>query len=164
MATDSTYTWTGTDRKGRKTQGEVSATSKALAQAQLRKQGVTTKTLKKKAKPLFSSGGKKINPADVAIFTLQLATMMRAGEPLVQSFDIVSEGLDNANMKNLVVEIKNEVSAGGGLANSLSKHPKYFDELFLQLGGLGRRLGHARNHARSHCHLQRKDRGAQGQN
>jgi len=141
MATDSTFIWTGTDRKGRKTQGEVTATSKALAQAQLRKQGVSTKTLKKKAKPLFSSGGKKIKPADVAIFTRQLATMMKAGVPLVQSFDIVSEGLDNANMKTLVTEIKNEVSAGGGLANSMSKHPKYFDELFCSLVGSGEDSG-----------------------
>lgn len=141
MATDSTFVWSGIDRNGRKSQGEVVATSKALAQAQLRKQGVNAKSLKRKSKPLFSLGAKKIKPADISIFTRQMATMMKAGVPLVQSFDIVAEGLDNANMRTLVTEIKNEVSAGGGLATSLSRHPKYFDELFCSLVGSGEDSG-----------------------
>ncbi len=141
MATDNKFVWTGTDRNGRKSQGEVSAASKALAQAQLRKQGINAKSVKKKAKPLFSFGGKKIKPADIAIFTRQMATMMRAGVPLVQSFDIVSEGVDNPTMKTLVTEIKDEVSAGGGFAASLARHPKYFDELFCSLVGSGEDSG-----------------------
>ena len=141
MATDNTYIWTGLDRNGRKGQGEITAASQALAKAQLRKQGINAKTVKKKPKPLFSFGGKKIKPADVAVFTRQLATMMKAGVPLVQSFDIVSEGLDNNAMRELVSEIKNEVSAGGGLAPSLAKHPKYFDELFCSLVSSGENAG-----------------------
>lgn len=141
MATDSTYVWNGLDKNGRKSQGEIVATSVALAKAQLRKQGVVPKRVKKKPKPLFSLGSKSIKPADIAIFTRQMATMMKAGVPLVQSFDIVAEGLDNEKMRALVTAIKNEVAAGGGFAASLAKHPKYFDELFCSLVASGESSG-----------------------
>ena len=91
------------------------AASQAMAKAQLRKQGIAAKTVKKKAKPLFSFGQKKVKPADVAVFTRQMATMMKAGVPLVQSFDIVQEGLDNEAMRDLVGEIKNECQQGEDL-------------------------------------------------
>lgn len=141
MASDSTYVWSGLDKNGRKGQGEIVAASAALAKAQLRKQGVMPKRVKKKPKPLFSLGNKNIKPADIAIFTRQMATMMKAGVPLVQSFDIVAEGLDNEKMRALVVNIKNEVAAGGGFAASLAKHPKYFDELFCSLVASGEGSG-----------------------
>ncbi len=141
MATDSTYVWNGLDKNGRKSQGEIVATSVALAKAQLRKQGVVPKRVKKKPKPLFSLGNKSIKPADIAIFTRQMATMMKAGVPLVQSFDIVADGLDNEKMRALVTAIKNEVAAGGGFAASLAKHPKYFDELFCSLVASGESSG-----------------------
>ena len=141
MATDSTYVWNGLDKNGRKSQGEVVATSVALAKAQLRKQGVVPKRVKKKPKPLFSLGNKSIKPADIAIFTRQMATMMKAGVPLVQSFDIVADGLDNEKMRTLVIALKNEVAAGGGFAASLAKHPKYFDELFCSLVASGESSG-----------------------
>jgi len=142
MATSSyTFVWTGTDKNGRKSKGEVTAQSAAMAKAQLRKQGVMAKSVKKKSKPLFSLGVKKIKPADIAIFSRQMATMMKAGVPLVQSFDIVAEGLDNPTMRELVLEIKNEVASGGGLAVALSKHPKYFDELFCSLVSSGEDSG-----------------------
>ena len=141
MATDSTYVWNGLDKNGRKSQGEIVATSVALAKAQLRKQGVVPKRVKKKPKPLFSLGNKSIKPADIAIFTRQMATMMKAGVPLVQSFDIVADGLDNEKMRALVTAIKNEVAAGGGFAASLAKHPKYFDELFCSLVASGEKSG-----------------------
>jgi type IV pilus assembly protein PilC len=140
-ASNSTFVWTGTDRNGRRTQGEITASTTALAKAQLRKQGVVVRTVKRKSKPLFSFGGNKIKPADVAIFTRQLATMMKAGVPLVQSFDIVVDGLDSVAMKKLVTEIKNDVASGGGLAASLAKHPKYFDELFCSLVASGENSG-----------------------
>ena len=140
MATDSVFVWSGLDKNGRKNQGEIVAASSALAKAQLRKQGVKAKSVKKKAKPLFSRA-KRIKPSDVAIFTRQLATMMKAGVPLVQSFDIVAEGLENESMRKLVIEIKNDVAAGGGLAASLQKHPKYFDNLFCSLVGSGENSG-----------------------
>jgi len=140
MATDTTYIWSGQDRNGRQSKGEIIAASTAIAKAQLRKQGVIAKTVKKKPKPLFG-GNKAIKPADVAVFTRQMATMMKAGVPLVQSFDIVAEGLDNEAMRELVLNVKSEVAAGGGLAAALSKHPKHFDELFCSLVGAGEDSG-----------------------
>ena len=96
MAAENTvFFWSGTDRNGRKSKGEVLATSAAIARVQLRKQGVVAKSVKKKSKPLITFGAKKIKPADIAIFTRQLATMMKAGVPLVQAFDIVAEGTDH---------------------------------------------------------------------
>ena len=141
MAAQNTFVWTGLDKNGRKNQGEIVAASQALAKAQLRKQGISAKTVKRKAKPLFSVGSKKIKSSDIAIFTRQLATMMKAGVPLVQSFDIVAEGLENQGMRELVTGIKTDVAAGGGLAASLAKHPKYFDDLFCSLVGSGENSG-----------------------
>lgn len=140
-AKTSIYTWKGVDKQGRPTSGESQGVSQALVKAQLRKQGITPKTVKKKAKPLFGSGGKAITPADIAIFTRQLATMLKAGVPLVQSFDIVAESLDNPSMGELVHSIKNEVASGSGFAVSLTKHPKYFDELFCNLVASGEQSG-----------------------
>ena len=141
MATNITFVWNGLDRHGRKGQGEIVATSQALAKAQLRKQGITAKSVKKKSKPLFSTMGKGIKAADIAIFSRQMATMMKAGVPLVQSFEIVQEGLENPPMSKLVGEIKSEVSSGGGLAPALAKHPKHFDELFCSLVASGENSG-----------------------
>jgi type IV pilus assembly protein PilC len=135
-----TYTWHGTDRQGRSTQGETIGSSQAVVKAQLRKQGIVAKTVRKKSTPLFKSK-KKIKPADIAIFARQLATMMKAGVPLVQSFDIVAEGLENPSMRDLVIEVKNEVASGTSLANSIGKHPKYFDDLFVSLVAAGEQAG-----------------------
>ena len=141
MATNITFVWNGLDRHGRKGQGEIVATSQALAKAQLRKQGITAKSVKKKSKPLFSTMGKGIKAADIAIFSRQMATMMKAGVPLVQSFEIVQEGLENPPMSKLVGEIKSEVSSGGGLAPALAKQPKHFDDLFCNLVASGENSG-----------------------
>lgn len=141
MAAQNTFVWSGFDKNGRKNQGEIVAASQALAKAQLRKQGISAKTVRRKTKPLFSAGSKKIKSSDIAIFTRQMATMMKAGVPLVQSFDIVEEGLENAAMRDLVNTIKTDVAAGGGLAASLAKHPKYFDDLFCSLVGSGENSG-----------------------
>jgi type IV pilus assembly protein PilC len=140
-AKTSTYTYKGTNKQGNEVTGEVQGTNQTMAKAQLRKQGVVPKSVKKKAKPLLGGGGKKIKPADVAIFTRQLATMMKAGVPLVQSFDIVAEGLDNPSMRDLVLQIKNDVASGSGFAASIAKHPKYFDELFCSLIASGETSG-----------------------
>ena len=140
VAKTQTYTWQGTDRQGRPTQGETIGSSQAVVKAQLRKQGIVAKTVKKKAKPLFEMK-QKIKPADIAIFARQLATMMKAGVPLVQSFDIVAEGLENPSMRDLVIEIKNEVASGTSLANAIAKHPRYFDDLFVSLVSAGEQAG-----------------------
>ena len=142
MAAENTvFFWSGTDRNGRKSKGEVLATSAAIARVQLRKQGVVAKSVKKKSKPLFTFGAKKIKPADIAIFTRQLATMMKAGVPLVQAFDIVAEGTDHEKMRELIMTVRTDVSSGTGLAGALEKHPAHFDELFCSLVASGENSG-----------------------
>ncbi|MEM0953547.1 MAG: type II secretion system F family protein [Pseudomonadota bacterium] len=135
------FTWQGTDKQGRSTKGEIESVSLAMAKAQLRRQGIKPKTVKKKAKPLFGGGGKKIKPMDISIFTRQLATMMKAGVPLVQSFDIVGEGLDNPSMREVVASIKTDVASGAGLSVALEKYPQYFDDLFVSLVSSGEASG-----------------------
>ena len=140
-AKGSIFIWQGKDRNGRDTKGEIESVSLAMAKAQLRQQGIKPKSVKKKAKPLLGGAGKKITPQDIAIFTRQLATMMKAGVPLVQSFDIVAEGLDNPSMREVVSSIKNEVASGTGLSLALEKYPQYFDELFVNLVASGEASG-----------------------
>ncbi|PLW82950.1 type II secretion system protein F [Kineobactrum sediminis] len=141
VAKRDTFIWNGTDRNGRVSKGEISAQSSAMAKAQLRTQGIKPRSVKKKAKPLFGGGGKPIKPVDIAIFTRQLATMMKAGVPLVQSFDIVGEGLDKPKMRDMVSSIKNDVASGSGLAPSLAKFPRHFDDLFCSLVASGEGSG-----------------------
>ena len=135
------FTWSGTDKTGRSSKGEIQAVSQAMAKAQLRQQGIKTKSVRKKPKPLFGGQGKAIKAVDIAIFTRQLATMLKAGVPLVQSFEIVADGADKPRMKALVTSLKNDVAAGNGLAPSLAKHPRLFDDLFCSLIGSGEDSG-----------------------
>lgn len=135
-----TFAWSGADRTGRSAQGEIKAPSVAIAKAQLRRQGIKAKRVRKKSAPLFSFG-KSIEPKDVAIFTRQLATMTRAGVPMVQSMDIVLDGTDKPLMKDLVRQIRNDVSGGTPVAASLKKYPKYFDELYCSLISAGETSG-----------------------
>ena len=142
MAVENTiFVWSGIDRNGRKSTGELLASSAAIARVQLRKQGVAAKTVKKKPKALFSLGAKPIKAADIAIFTRQLATMMKAGVPLVQAFDIVAEGTDHEKMRELITTIRTDVASGTGLAGSLAKHPLHFDDLFCSLVASGENSG-----------------------
>jgi len=140
-ATSDLFIWSGTDKNGRQTKGEINAPSTALARAQLRQKGINPRSVRRKPKPLFGARKKPIKPADIAIFTRQMATMMKAGVPLVQSFDIVADGLENPSMRNLVTTIKNDVAGGSGLAISLAKHPRHFDELFCSLVSAGESSG-----------------------
>jgi len=140
-ARNDTFVWNGTDKSGRSSTGEIRAASSAMAKAQLRRQGIQPKQIKKKAKPLFGGQGKPIKPADIAIFTRQLATMLKAGVPLVQSFDIVAEGAEKPRMKELVGNIRNDVASGSGLAPSLAKYPRLFDDLFCSLVASGEDSG-----------------------
>jgi len=139
--TSELFIWSGTDKNGRQTKGEINATSQAMARAQLRQRGIKPRSVKKKPKPLFGARKKTIKPGDIAIFTRQLATMMKAGVPLVQSFDIVMDGLDNPSMRELVAKIKSDVASGSGLAPALEKYPRYFDDLFCSLVGAGESAG-----------------------
>lgn len=135
-----TFIWSGSDRTGRSTQGEINAPSVAIAKAQLRRQGINAKRVKKKATPLFSFG-KSIVPNDIAVFTRQLATMTRAGVPMVQSMDIVMDSTEKPLMKDLVRQIRHDVSGGTPVAIALKKHPKYFDELYCSLISAGETSG-----------------------
>ena len=140
-AVTNTYTYKGVDKKGTKVKGEINSSSPALAKAQLLKQGISANSVSKKSKPLFGGGGKAIKPMDIAVFARQMATMMKAGVPLVQAFDIVADGLDNPNLRKLVLSIRDSVAAGGGFAPSLREHPKYFDDLFCNLVDAGEQAG-----------------------
>ncbi|WP_052480927.1 type II secretion system F family protein [Gilvimarinus agarilyticus] len=139
--TSSTFVYKATDKKGKAVQGETSGTSPALIRAHLQKQGLLVKSVKKKPKPLFGGSKKKIKPSDIAVFSRQMATMMKAGVPLVQAFDIVADGLDNPSVKELVHEIRDEVASGTGFAPALRKHPRYFDDLFCNLVDAGEQAG-----------------------
>jgi len=134
------FVWEGKDRKGNKSKGEMASANVALVKAQLRKQGIMPEKVKKKPKPLFG-GSKKISPFDIAMLTRQLATMMKAGVPLVQSFDIVADGLENKGLQELVMSIRNDISSGTGFAASLRKHPKHFDDLYCNLVESGEQAG-----------------------
>jgi type IV pilus assembly protein PilC len=138
----STYVWKGTDKNGKKTSGEVEALPPAAVKVQLRKQGITTSKLKKKPKALFGGGGgKKITPLDVALFTRQMATMMKAGVPLVQAFEIVADGLDNPSLRAVILKIRDDVSSGNDFASAIKKFPELFDDLTCNLIASGEQSG-----------------------
>lgn len=145
MATTATksdiFLWTGTDKTGRQGKGEIEAASQSMAKAQLRRQGIKPKIVRRKPKALFGGNGKPIKAADIALFTRQLATMMKAGVPLVQSFEICEEGMEKPRMQEMVRSIRQDVAAGNGLAPSLAKHPRHFDDLFCSLVGSGEESG-----------------------
>ncbi len=135
------YQYEGLNRSGEKINGEVEARSLAMAKADLRKQGIVAKKVIKKRQGLLSGHGKKISQADITVFSRQLATMIEAGIPLIQSFDIVAKGQSNKRMQELLGQIKNDVETGLTLAESLSKHPQYFNDLFCNLIDAGEKSG-----------------------
>ena len=137
-----TFAYDGVDRKGIKIKGELPARNMALAKVTLRKQGINITNIREKRKnPLEGLMKKKVNTLDITIFTRQLATMMKAGVPLVQSFEIVAEGLDNPSMREVVLGIKGEVEGGNTFAGALKKYPQYFDKLFCSLVESGEQSG-----------------------
>jgi len=133
------FTYEGTNRGGTKVKGEIFALSDTLAKSELRKQGINPLKVKKKPKSLF--GGAKPEAADIAIFARQIATMMQAGVPLVQSFEIIGQGHDKPSMQKLIMGIKSEVEGGVSLAEALAKYPLYFDQLFVNLVNAGEQSG-----------------------
>jgi type IV pilus assembly protein PilC len=135
------FTWEGTDRKGKKVKGESRASTPSMVKADLRRQGISPMKVRKKSALFSASKKKKIIPKDIAVFTRQLATMMSAGVPLVQSFEIIGRGHENPSMQELVLTIKGDVESGSTLADALSKHPLYFDELVCNLVRAGEHAG-----------------------
>jgi type IV pilus assembly protein PilC len=140
VMTTTPFLWEGTDRNGKKVKGKANASSEAAVRADLRRQGVVPSRIKKDSPGLFKGGG-KITPADISIFSRQLSTMLAAGIPLVQSFEIVGSGHENAAMQKLIYAVKAEVEGGSSLAESLAKHPLYFDDLFVNLVDAGEQAG-----------------------
>ena len=134
------FIWEGTDRKGKKIKGKSMAVNEEAVRADLRRQGVVPSRIRKQKQGMFGGGG-SITPGDIAIFSRQLATMLAAGIPLVQSFEIVGTGHENAAMQKLILAIKADVEGGSSLAEALAKHPLYFDDLFINLVEAGEQAG-----------------------
>jgi type IV pilus assembly protein PilC len=133
------FNWEGKDRTGKKVKGKTVSASESALRTELRRQGVIATRVRKQTS-LFKSGG-KVKPGDIAIFSRQLSTMMTAGIPLVQSFDIVGAGHENAAMQKLILAIKAEVEGGSSLAQALAKHPLHFDDLYVNLVEAGEQAG-----------------------
>ncbi|WP_371188163.1 type II secretion system F family protein [Thalassotalea maritima] len=137
------FEWQGVNTKGKKVKGEMPGSNVMEVKAQLRKQGITPSRTRKKPKPFLGLGGgdKPIKPADMAIVTRQIATMLNAGVPLVQSIEMIGKGNDNGNIRKLLGEIGNQVQSGLPLSTCLREHPKYFDELYCDLVQSGEQSG-----------------------
>ncbi len=135
------FLWEGKDKRGKVLKGERSSRNQTLVRAELRKQGITPSRIRKKPKPLLGGAGKKIKPRDIAIFTRQLATMLNSGIPLVSAFGIIGVAAENPKMQKLVNQIRIDVESGSTLAESLGKHPYYFDELYVNLVASGESAG-----------------------
>lgn len=135
-----TFIYEGTDRKGSKVKGEATGKAPSVVKAELRKQGINAKKVVRK-REIHLGGKKKIKPMDIALFTRQMATMMKAGVPLVQAFEIVADGLENPSMKELVLKLKVDVEGGNNFAGALTKHPDQFDDLYCSLIDAGEQSG-----------------------
>jgi len=131
------YAWEGKDRTGKTVRGEIRAGGEAIVNVTLRRQGILVTKVKKKA----YRSGKKITDKDLTLFTRQLATMMKAGVPLLQAFDIVGKGHANPSMSKLIMDLRNDVETGTSLNNAFRKYPLYFDPLFCNLVGAGEQAG-----------------------
>jgi type IV pilus assembly protein PilC len=133
------FTWEGTDRAGKRVKGKTIASSESAVRSELRRQGVVATRVRKQS-TLFQAKG-RVKPADIAIFSRQMATMMSAGIPLVQSFDIIGAGHENPAMQKLILSVKADVEGGTALAEALAKHPLHFDQLYVNLVAAGEQAG-----------------------
>jgi type IV pilus assembly protein PilC len=135
------FIWEGLDKHRKKINGIIPAKNEVIARTELRRQGYRITKIKKKPKPIFSQRVKAITPGDIAIFSRQLATMLNAGVPLVQAFDIIGKGHENPSMQVLLLSIKGNIEGGDTLAEALKQNPLYFDELFCNLVEAGEHAG-----------------------
>ncbi|MFC5594209.1 type II secretion system F family protein [Lysobacter niastensis] len=136
-----TFVWEGTDKRGVKMKGEQPAKNANLVRADLRRQGITPQVVKVKPKPLFGSAGKRVTPRDIAVFSRQVATMMKSGVPIVTSLEIMAGGQKNPRMKELINSIRSDIESGSSMNEALSKHPVQFDELYCNLVKAGESAG-----------------------
>lgn len=134
---DFIFEWEGKDKTGKMVRGEIRAGGEAMVSASLRRQGILVNKVKKRR----MKGGTSIKPKDISVFTRQLATMMRAGVPLLQSFDIVARGSTNPRVTKLLNDIRGDVETGTSLSQSFRKHPLYFDALYCNLVEAGEAAG-----------------------
>ncbi len=141
QAEQSVFLWQGRDKRGTKLKGQQVATSPNLVRAELRRQGINPITVRKKPKPLFGGAGSRISAKEIAIFSRQLATMLKSGVPLVTSFQIISGGLKNPRMQTMVDKIRADVESGSSLYEALGKFPVQFDELYINLIKAGESAG-----------------------
>ena len=135
------FVWRGKDKRGTVMKGEQLAKNANLLKAELRKQGITPGVVKPKPKPLFGAAGSTITPKDIAIFSRQIATMMKSGVPLVQAFEIIAGGQKNPRMKTMLEDVKASLESGSTMHEALSKHPVQFDELYRNLVKAGEGAG-----------------------
>jgi len=135
-----TFAWEGRDRQGTLRKGEMNGHEPNLIRAQLRSQGINPIKVRRKAAALFAPG-KKIKPMDIAAFTRQMATMMKAGVPMLQSLDLIIEGEENPRMRTLVESLKQDVGSGNSLGHAFRQHPLYFDDLYCNLVESGEQSG-----------------------
>ena len=136
-----TFVWEGIDKRGTVMKGEQEARNANLLRAELRRQGIQPKTIKPKSKPLFGAAGKTISPKDIAVFSRQIATMMKSGVPVVQSLEIIGNGQRNPRMGKMIGEIRGDIEGGSSIYEALSKHPVQFDELYRNLVRAGESAG-----------------------
>jgi len=135
---DVSFTWEGRDKRGARIKGKSLAPDEQSLRAELRRQGVAPSRIRKQRQSLR---GGKVNPGDIAVFSRQLATMLAAGIPLVQAFEIVGNGSDKPAMQKLILDVKADVEGGTSLHESLGKHPLYFDDLYVNLVEAGEQAG-----------------------
>src|SRR5213082_698387 len=135
---DVPFTWEGKDKRGARVKGKSLAPDEAALRAELRRQGVAPSRIRRQRQ---ARTGGKVNAGDIAIFSRQLATMLAAGIPLVQSFEIVGNGHEKPAMQKLILDIKADVEGGTSLHEALGKHPLYFDDLYVNLVEAGEHAG-----------------------
>ena len=136
------YIWAGVNRKGKKVSGEAEGNSATEIKANMRRQGIKPTKVRKKPRPLFGlEGGQKILPADIAVFTRQVATMLQAGVALVQSLEMIAMGTENKKMEKLILQLNDKVQAGAPFSDTLREHPLYFDDLYCDLVQSGEQSG-----------------------
>src|SRR5579863_3599000 len=135
---DIAFSWEGKDKRGARVTGKSLAPDEQTLRAELRRQGVAASRIRKQRQ---ASGGGRINMGDIAVFSRQLATMLAAGIPLVQAFEIVGSGNDKPKMRKLILDIKADVEGGTSLHEAIAKHPLYFDDLFVNLVEAGEHAG-----------------------
>ena len=135
------YVWEGVDKRGKVMKGEQQARNANILRAELRKQGIQPRTVKPKPKPLFGGTGARITPKDIAVFSRQLATMMKSGVPIVMALEIIGNGQKNVRMKKLVDALRLDIEGGSSIYEAMSKHPVQFDELYRNLVRAGESSG-----------------------